>query len=178
MLWALVEIVFAFLLLVGLLSLLWGRLVTGTSPIPSTAAESDVIASFIPAGFQGRILELGSGWGHLAMALARENPLCTVVAYERSFIPWLYSVLRARLLTRRNISFLHRNFFRTPLQEAEIIVVYLHSAAMVELARLLSGLPWQGAVLITNTFSLAGREPAQVRFVQSGRKAPIYLYRL
>ncbi len=41
----------------------------------------------VPDDFEGTIVELGSGWGTLAVAFARRYPGCQVLAYELSPLP-------------------------------------------------------------------------------------------
>ena len=53
---------------------------TGISAIPTTPRVAAAMFDLIPAGTRGVIYELGSGWGNLALGLAKRFPDCPVVA--------------------------------------------------------------------------------------------------
>ena len=69
----------------------------GITPMPSSGAARRRIVELVPADLEGTILELGSGWGGLAVALARRFPAAQVVAYELSPVPWIVARIRAAI---------------------------------------------------------------------------------
>ena len=58
---------------------------TGISPAPTTGKVNRELWKLLPEKVDGTVYELGSGWGTLAVPLARRYP--HVVAYELSPLP-------------------------------------------------------------------------------------------
>jgi len=88
----------------GLLGLDTWRL--GAPPMPSSAAERRAVLALLARSVEGKrsavtILEAGAGWGGLALAMARAQPHCSVVAVEGAVAPAMVCWLRARLLRAR-----------------------------------------------------------------------------
>lgn len=192
-------------------SLIFYSIKTGISPMPSShraaetvIAETEREAERILAGRPPHhrngfrtggilIVEAGSGWGGLALALARRLPACRVAGYELSPLPFLLSRLRARVLGLTNIEFSRADFRKADIPAADIVVCYLYPEGMREIAQLtrpgrsrtgeplLSAAPPDGdsrhPVIISNTFSLPGQRPD--RSIQSGDAslAIVYVYR-
>ena len=83
------------LLLVVFAALLVGySLYLGISPNPTNKKVKICLLSHLPPLHSGMVLELGSGWGHLACALAKQLPSCSVIGYELSPLPWAWSQIR------------------------------------------------------------------------------------
>lgn len=59
--------------------------------MPSNRKAVRAILQQIPKGFEGKIYDLGSGWGTLAWSCARHCPKAEVIGFEISPIPWLVS---------------------------------------------------------------------------------------
>ncbi|MDX1777084.1 MAG: hypothetical protein R3297_10915, partial [Desulfobulbales bacterium] len=86
-----------FLVLSAILVCLLYTLITGISPVSSTFRSRKKIIKTLKPDQQGRIYELGAGWGALAFPMARRCPQATVIAYELSPVPWLFLKIRAFL---------------------------------------------------------------------------------
>lgn len=66
------------------LSLIWGSFRAGITPVPSNRKARQTILTAADQAPAGTIIEFGSGWGHLALALAKRYPDRQVVGYEIS----------------------------------------------------------------------------------------------
>jgi len=165
------------LALAAMLSILVGVLRTGISPMPSSQGAIKQLLAFVPEG-DGPIFELGSGWGRLALLLARAHPKREVVCYELSTIPWLFSVLRARLSGAPNLAMRRGDFFQADLSGAQVVVCYLYPGGMTRLQPKLESELGAGAVVLSNTFAVPGWEPEQVVKLDDLYRTPVYCYTL
>lgn len=125
------------------------------------------------------IIEAGSGWGGVAIALARRIPEAQVVGYENSPLPFLFSACRARLNGCSRVRFRFGDYRKADLSHADIIVAYLFPKGMCDLAQLIESesTKRKPPTIISNTFALPGLQPN--RKVQSGDTSlsPVYVYR-
>jgi hypothetical protein len=153
-------------------------LVTGSPPLASTARVRRAILESLPRDLDGTILELGSGWGSLALPLARRYPRCTVVGYELSPIPWLVSRLCAWALGRRNLQLVRRNFLNEPLGDAALVVCYVGPATMRRLAIKLDDELTVGALVVSHTYPVPGWRPDRHLRCGDEYRTPVYLYRV
>jgi len=160
------------------ISLLWDSLRSGITPVPSSRKACQAILRATEKVPAGPILELGSGWGTLAVALARKYPDRQIIGYEISLFPWLFSILLKHVKRIDNLTLKRGNFLNTELPPAKLLVCYLYPKGMLKLAEKLEREQPQAAMLISNTFALPGAEPVQVLRLQDLYRSPIYLYRL
>lgn len=164
------------LLLAGMASIVLHTLRTGISPMPTSPRVRRELLALIPTDTGGTVLELGSGWGTLAFALADRCPRARVVAYELSPLPFAFSWLRQRLAPRPNLRLAREDFFRASFTDASTIVCYLFPGAMTRLApKLLAELP-PGARIISHTFALRGWTPVHTRRLGDLYRTPLYVY--
>lgn len=125
------------------------------------------------------IIEAGSGWGGVAIALARRIPEAQVVGYENLPLPFLFSACRARLNGCSRVRIRFGDYRKADLGKADMIVAYLFPKGMCDLAQLLESesTKRKPPTIISNTFALPGLQPN--RKVQSGDTSlsPVYVYR-
>jgi len=179
---------FALLTLVSVLAafalLLAYTIRTGISPVPTTPRvaaeifESCPPESLIPAESGGAVYELGSGWGHLALALAQRFPERAVVGYELSPLPWLVSRLLLRLRPRPNLVLRRADFWAAELGDAALIVCYLYPGAMRRLREKFERELPKGALVVSNAFLVPGWRPLETRHAADQYGTPVYLYRM
>ena len=157
---------------------------TGISPVPTTPKVADeIFAAIPPEGLvppapQGTVYELGSGWGGLALALARRFPDRAVVGYELSPLPWLVSRLLSRLRPRANLTLRRADFMAADLSDAALVVCYLYPGAMRRLrGKFEVELP-ADALVVSTAFLVPGWRPAEVRHAADQYQTPVYLYRM
>ncbi|MFC1586488.1 SAM-dependent methyltransferase [Fibrobacterota bacterium] len=158
-------------------SIIFYTLVNGISPMPTSRKVRtkllDVVSHY---KVRGPVFELGSGWGTLAVPLAKALPDSLILAYENSGIPYLFSILRNRLLPMKNLVFIHKNYNSVSLTEAGLVVCYLYSGAMDKLKVKFERELKPGALIISHTFALPGWIPVQVMETGDLYRTRIYVY--
>ncbi|EAU63345.1 conserved hypothetical protein [Stigmatella aurantiaca DW4/3-1] len=159
-----------------MLSIVFFTLRTGISPMPTSAKVRRELLALIPPGLEGTVLELGSGWGTLAFALADACPRAQVVGFELSPLPYAFSWLRQRLAPRPNLRLVRQDFTNVSYEGASLAVCYLFPEAMRRLApKLAEELP-PGAFILSHTFALRGWTPSRTAVAADLYRTPIYLY--
>jgi 16S rRNA A1518/A1519 N6-dimethyltransferase RsmA/KsgA/DIM1 with predicted DNA glycosylase/AP lyase activity len=125
---------------------------------------------------EGPVVDLGSGWGTLAILFAKKYPGRTVIGYELSWIPWLVSLLLKHLLRLKNLSFHRDDFLRVDLPAAAVLLCYLFPRGMQDLQRKMVHDGYSPAVIISNTFALPLRPPDQVIQLTDVYRTRIFVY--
>ncbi|CAB3810926.1 methyltransferase [Paraburkholderia fynbosensis] len=161
-------------LLVGA-SLLISTALTGVPTLSSRRSEvDDIVALLKHAKLRKRalIVDLGSGWGALVIALARAFPEASVQGVEISLFPYLVSCLRTHHLP--NVSLKWGNFFHSDPGSANAVVCYLMPGVMAKLGDFLDKALKPGTFIVTNTFLFRERRAAAVR--RRGLRGTVALY--
>ncbi len=87
---------FEFYLLIFLLIIVCAIVISslkiGISPMPSSKATHKIILEYVKKTENKTIIDLGSGFGSLAIFLASNLPNRKIIGYELSFFPWLISI--------------------------------------------------------------------------------------
>jgi trans-aconitate methyltransferase len=131
----------------------------------------------IPSDLAGTIYDAGSGWGNLAIKLAKRFPDCKIIGIENSPIPYAASKILSRFLRLEHLHFIRANFLNVPMQDASLLVCYLYPGGMKKIkTKLLELQP--GTPVISNTFSIPGWEPLEIIQTQDLYRSPIYLYKV
>jgi 16S rRNA A1518/A1519 N6-dimethyltransferase RsmA/KsgA/DIM1 with predicted DNA glycosylase/AP lyase activity len=162
--------------LVAGVSIILSTLRLGTPPVPTSPRVLREVLRLVPPEQQGTVLELGSGWGTLAFALADHCPRARVVAYELSPVPYAFSWLRQRLAPRPNLLLVRQDFFQASLSGASLVVGYLVPAVMTRLKPKLTQELAPGSLILTHTFALRGWKPRESRVVDDLYRTHVYLY--
>ena len=168
------------LIAIGALSLVWTTVRSGMSPMPSSRAARAAVVEALQ-GTSGPIADLGSGWGHLAITVARQFPDRQVVGYELSWLPWLTSVVAGRLLGLPNLRFRRTDAF-TALAAgrpfaAVTLICYLHGPGMTRLAETLRTQNTSVEWIVSNNFALPGLNPEHRWRLRDFHGSPVYRYR-
>lgn len=167
-----------FLLLWTMLSIVIWSLYNGISPMPTSFKAKKCLFDHLPKEVCGTIYELGSGWGTLALPLARRYPHCQVVGFESSPFPFWISLARQHLSRLKNLSLRRQNFFQANLSDAELIVCYLYPGAMAKLKMKFHVELKPGTWIISNTFAIPGWNPQEVYEIEDIYRTKIYVYRV
>lgn len=149
----------------------------GISPMPTSNKAKHAIFSLLP-DINGKIYELGSGWGTLAFPLAKYYPKSQVIALESSSIPLYLSKFLQTFIKRPNLVFLRNDFFDVDLGNAQLIVCYLYPGAMLHLKDKFERELSPGTYIISNTFAIPEWKPLKVIETNDLYHSKVYLYKV
>lgn len=176
----LVDLSFIVIFLLLGLSILWSTLVTGISPMMSSfTARKAMLAALdntVKSRDKGPIIDLGSGWGTLVIAIAKKYPQQQVVGYELSWLPWAFSVLWKHCLGIKNVTIYRKNFLNIDLNNASVLCCYLFSSAMRSIDTKLSSERNSPVFIISNTFSLPNLKPSHTIPLSDFHRSNIFVY--
>jgi len=168
--------------LLALMSILYSTLRTGVPPMPSSRrsrqALLDCLSDTVPDEPTINLVDLGSGWGSLVIAMARRFPQHRVEGYELSWLPWMVSRLLKALLRLDNLTLHRGDFLNSDMSHARVLVCYLNPTQMVRLSERFN-IPagWAGT-LFSVGFALPGVRAECTVHVNELYNTPIYRYRL
>ncbi|MFY9073426.1 hypothetical protein CRU99_01420 [Malaciobacter mytili] len=162
-----------FLLLI-VLTIVISSLKIGISPMPSSKAAQKKILEYAKNSKDETIIDLGSGFGSLAIFLAVNLPNKKIIAYELSLVPYLISKLLKSLLKIKNLQIYKKDFLKEDLKNATL-VCYLYFEGMKKLEKKLFD-ENINTTIISNTFSLHNIKPRKIQYAQDFFKSPIYIY--
>lgn len=152
--------------------------ITGLMPVPTSRAAKSAMLLALPPEIHGTIVELGAGWGGLALALAERYPVCRVVGYELSPLPWLISRVRRALACRKNLTLRREDFFLASLADVSLAVCFLFPGGMEQLKIKLKAELAPGTLIVSNTHPVPGWEPTRIVRVQDQYASRIYVYQV
>lgn len=160
-------IILALLVVVVATVTIFFAIYNGIGPLPSSYLVRKRLLDICPP--HEEVVELGSGFGFVALALAKRGP---VIAYENSWLPYL--VLKVISLFVKNIRPRCSNFWKEDLSGHRYFVCYLYQEAMKKLP---AKLP-DGAFLVTHTFRVPGVQESKLVYADDLYRTPIYIYNI
>ena len=146
--------------------------------MPSSPAVRRELFKHLPKIDSGEIYELGSGFGTLAIPLAKQYPELKITGFEMSPVPWLIATVRGRILGLKNLRFKRADFLQADLRPASLLVSYLYPGGMEKIAQRLPALGPDKRYFLSHTFALPGYAPIQTAQASDLYRSPIYLYEL
>jgi hypothetical protein len=164
------------LLLLVVISIVWSTLRTGISPMPSSRKACHAMLASTDRPINGHLIDLGSGWGTLVIALARKYPRQQVIGYELSWFPWLVSIIRKYVLRLDNLTLYRKDFKKARISDASILFCYLFPGGMISLDEKLKREQSNEILIVSNTFALPSCQPTKVIRLKDIYKTPIYVY--
>jgi SAM-dependent methyltransferase len=174
------DILFQFLILalivLSLLSIMLWTLKNGITPTPTSAKVKKIIFQSLPPIAPGAIVDLGSGFGSMAFALADRFPHHKVIGYETSPLPYWISQCRLLLCKRQNLQFQRLDFFHVPLTNTSLVYCYLYASIMPKIASKLSLELPPHAVVVSNTFALTHWTPTNQISINDLYHTEIYIF--
>lgn len=141
--------------------------------MPTSHKMREALSKSLPEFSEANIIELGSGWGNLAFLLSKKYPNCSIIAYENSPVPFLYSQL---LNHQKNLTIIQADFFQKDLQKADLVVCYLFPKMMERVRDKLEKELGKGAHVVTHTYPIPGWKPKEVIEVDERLQSTIYIY--
>ncbi len=164
--------------IIAVFTIFWQEQSLGVCVMPTTPQVSRMLMDECLAEVRGDILELGCGWGGLALKLAHKYPQNKVIGYEMSLLPYWVSVLRAKISSMKNIEIRRKNFYDTPFNDAGLVMCYLSNPHMAKLeGKFMSELP-VGALVISSTFHCPNWKPIRTLDVVRLCNAQIFVYEM
>lgn len=158
-------------------SIVWSTIKNGISPMPTSPGVRKILLDSLPQNLNGVIIEAGAGWGTLAFPLARRFPNQTVLAYETSWIPYLFCKFRHAISKESNLKILRQDFFTASFHGARLIVCYLYPGAMERLKVKFEDELGANSMVVSHTFAVPGWQPSRTLIVGGLFPTPIYFYR-
>jgi Methyltransferase small domain len=149
----------------------------GIGPMPTSPKQKRMLIQQLPTDVRGKVYDLGSGWGTLAISLAKHLPQCEVIGYESSPIPCYFSQLLQLFLHYPNLKFIREDVFRSFISDASLVVCYLYPAAMNQLKNKFDHELKAGTIVITNTFTIPGWKAEKTTEANDIYRSKIYFYR-
>ena len=123
------------------------------------------------------IVDLGSGNGQLAAAIARAMPAAHVLGIEISPVPLILSKIRYGFAGLRNLAFRRVDFFTFDCSKTDAVIVFLTDNIIARVSEKLRRELKPGAVVVANETPLGGDwEPVAVEQLDF-MKIKIYVYR-
>ncbi len=119
------------------------------------------------------IVELGCGWGGLAIAAAKSNPDKHITGVELSLFPYIFSKLRIK---PSNTSIVHKNIYNFNLAESDIVLCYLSNSHMKNLEEKMTSELKSGSIVISSTFVFAKKQPHKIITLSGIYETKIYIY--
>ncbi|GGO05992.1 class I SAM-dependent methyltransferase [Saccharibacillus kuerlensis] len=174
--WTLAAIVLLLLLLI-----VGSSIRNGITPMPtSRPVRRTVMREIGILADRSEIVEAGSGFGTLALNLSRRFPMCRVTGIENSLVPLLASRLLqwANRLPQSRLQFRRGDLFQYPYEEADLVVCYLHPAAMRRLTPVLKERAKDGSRIVSVFFALEDWEPESVEVCGDMNRTKVYVYRV
>lgn len=157
------------------LSILIWTFKNSISPMPSTVNMRRAFFRHLSDQNGKKVVELGSGWGHLAVGMAKKYPRSQIVAYENSPLPWLFSFF---LKGKLSVKTLYADFFSQDLKEFDTVVCYLCRYSMSRLKSKFSKELKPGTEVVSLVFAIDGWEPETTVYADDLYRSPIYFYKV
>jgi hypothetical protein len=105
-----------------------------------------------------RLIDIGSGLGGLVLDLNLRHPNSALTGIELAPLPWLVSVLRARM-TGSTARFVRGDYERLNFAKFDVVFAYLSPAAMAALWQKAKREMRPATMLISYEFDIPGSEP-------------------
>lgn len=161
-----------------LISIVYFSITCSISPMPTSGPVKKVIIELMKKYYSGhRVFELGSGWGTLAFEISLSFSGVQVYGFERSPVPYLYSKFVKKILGRKNVKLEYKDFFKTDLNETDMIICYLSTDLMTKLKDKLDKEMKPGSLLISNTFAVPGWIPVETIRAGDLFRSCVYVYK-
>lgn len=158
------------------LSLYWTTFRTQVPFFPSRPVIWQQVAAIIPQDKPIRMIDIGSGLGDMSMHIAKMRPDSEIEGIEIAPLPWLISVIRAKLKNSAAV-FNFGDYQALDFANYDVIFAYLSPAAMPALWEKAKAEMKSGSLLISYEFEIQGIFPTQV-LASDEREEKLYVWRL
>ncbi|MBC7502640.1 MAG: class I SAM-dependent methyltransferase [Herminiimonas sp.] len=146
-----------FIAFVFFLGLYWSTFRTQVPYYPSRRSVRRAVAGLLPSGRGVSFIDIGSGLGGLTLDLARHRPDGTFIGIELAPLPWLISMLRARV-SRSPARFMRGDYADLDFSQYDVVFAYLSPVAMPALWQQAKAEMCPGSLLLSYEFPIAGEK--------------------
>ncbi len=161
-----------------LINLVWHSVRLGMSPTPSSKKALRAIDKLLETYNQAeQVIDLGSGWGTLVIALARKHPDLKFIGYEYSLFPMLWARIICRLMNIKNCRIVRENFYTIPMDREATLLCYLSPVLMAKLRGKLLSENCGATLIISNTFGIRHWKPIHEIRLNDILNNRVYAYR-
>ncbi len=141
-----------------LLLLFWSTFRTQVPFYPSGPPVREAVHALLPTDRALRCIDIGSGLGDLVLALAARRPDSHFIGIELAPLPWLISVVKARL-RRSAAQFIRGDYDALDFEQFDVVFAYLSPAAMPALWQKVQREMRPGSLLLSYEFPVEGEPP-------------------
>jgi hypothetical protein len=149
----------------------------GISPTPTMPRTRRVVIDLLEKHADARsplrIAELGSGWGGLAIKLAKAFPTATITGCEIS--PWPLLVSRIMTMFNARIMILREDFFERDLTQYDALICYLSPQHMQRIEAALHNVK-NKPLVISCAFPMRDTPPSDVVTIRQLVNVSVYVY--
>ncbi|KJE34413.1 hypothetical protein UF64_15170 [Thalassospira sp. HJ] len=145
-------------------------------PMPTSPKAAEEIIAYIPNDTK-MVSDFGSGWGDLALAIARARPDVKVTGIELSPIPYAISRMRAVLAAKPNLDFIRADFRTLDRNPGDVVVCFLDPRVMSDVGDVLAERMTSGGIVISRAFAIPGWQAFGEVPMKTGSDR-LYLYRI
>jgi protein-L-isoaspartate O-methyltransferase len=158
--------------------IVWDSVRIGAPPLPSSPAMQAAMLSLLPEAKHCVALEVGAGWGGLAVAMARSRPTWDVTAVEQARVPYAFCRLRQRLFGPSNLTVVYGNGLEALFENADVVTCYLLPETMLLLRDRLETTGRPGGVLVSAAFGMRGWAAEKTIRLEDLYRTEVFRYRL
>ena len=138
-----------------------------------------VIKSRYGATTNFKIVDLGSGYGHLLVDLAKNFKHAEIIGVELLWLPYLFSKISAKRF--KNIRITKQNLYDHDLSSYNAVIFFLRKDHLVD--KKIRAEMKAGAIIISNNYPLKTFEPLEVKeisdiFTKRKSRRKIYFYQI
>lgn len=167
-----------------MLSIVYMTVRNGISPMPSSRRVIRSVTKEIDSLHRANtIVEAGSGWGTLALYIARHrnqknvgNSSWRIIGLENSIVPLWYSRFICKIRGERAVKFIRQDIYQYSYRKADVVVCYLFPRAMESLSHVFRKQLTLGTRVISVCFALPGWTPDKVIVCEDMYRTKIYVY--
>ncbi len=134
------------------------------------------LSNLLPAQDSFRFVDLGSGLAGTLNYLAQQHPEGEFVGVESAPLPMLLARLRCK--KQHNITLLQQDMWSLNLARFDVVYCFLSPEPMPKIYVKARKEMRPGSLLISNSFTVQGREPDQVLELDDRRRTRLYLWRM
>ena len=160
-------------LVVALAAVYWSTFRTQVPLYLSSSKVRRALVSQLPAG-AFTFVDVGSGLGGVLIDLAAARPDGIYHGIESAPVPWLLSWLRIRVGRHANCHAHWGSLWNCDLSMYDVVFAYLSPVPMAALWEKVQREMRPGSQFISNTFAVAGEQPAMVVAVDDLHHSTLY----